>query len=138
MKHRYFGNHLGRNTKQARALYRSLVVSILDRGRIETTLAKAKSVQGMIDKVINLAKKNTVAAKRLIAKELGTDISLDPKQFAARNSGYTRVLRLGQRFSDTTERVLLELVDQKVVAPVPEPTKPIRPIKKVKKNDKTS
>ncbi|MBI4099529.1 50S ribosomal protein L17 [Candidatus Microgenomates bacterium] len=141
MRHGYFGNQLGRNTKQSRALYRGLVEHLLDHGRIETTLAKAKAVTGMVDKVIGLAKKNTVNGRRQIAKALGHDKTIAAAQFATRTSGYTRIIRLGQRFSDTTEKVILELVDGKAVVPVVA-TAPAAPKKKVirkKKNaDKTS
>lgn len=117
MRHRVFGNQLGRNTKQARALYRSLVSELLDHGKIETTLAKAKSVNGMVDRVINFAKKNTLSARREFVKVMGND-KLSNKVFsqvapklANRQSGYSRIIRLGKRFSDTTEKVILELVE---------------------------
>ncbi len=115
MRHRVFKNHLGRNTKQARALYRSLVSAVLDRGRIETTLAKAKAVRGEIDKAINLSQKNP-----------------------ARKSGHSRIIRLGKRFSDTAEMVILELVDRPesvVEKPVEEPKKKV--IRKKKNANKT-
>ena len=117
MRHKIHGNQLGRNTKQARALYRNLVKEVLDHGKIETTLAKAKAIQGMVDRVLNYAKKNTVSARREAVKILGTDLLLKklfyevgPK-YSNRHSGYSRIIRLGQRFSDTTERVILELVE---------------------------
>lgn len=117
MRHRVFGNHLGRNTKQAKALYRSLVTALLVNGKIETSLAKAKAVQGMIDRIINFGKKNTAAARREVVKTMGKDALLTKifkelaPRFSDRNSGYTRIVRLGQRFSDTAERVFLELVE---------------------------
>lgn len=117
MRHHYFGNQLGRSTKQVRALYRNLVSEVLDHGRIETTLAKAKAVRGLVDRTIGYAKKNTVAAQREAVKTLGSDkllkklfSEIGPK-YSNRNSGYTRIIRLGQRFSDTTEKVILELVE---------------------------
>lgn len=89
MRHRVFGNQLGRNTKQARALYKSLVAEVLKHSRIETTLAKAKAVRGEIDKAINASRENLT-----------------------RKSGHSRIIRLGKRFSDTAEMVILELVDK--------------------------
>lgn len=109
MRHRIFGNQLGRNTKQARALYRSLLLEVFDHGRIETTLAKARAIRPDVDKIITLVKKNSLAARRQIVKILGSDLVLK-KSFSDRNSGYSRIIRLGQRFSDTTEKVILELI----------------------------
>lgn len=88
---------------------RGRVLALLERGKIETTLAQAKSVRDLVDKVINLSKKNTVAARRELRKILGKDIEVASK-FKDRNSGYSRIIRLGKRFSDTTERVILELI----------------------------
>ncbi len=129
MRHKVFGNQLGRNMKQARALYRSLVFELLDHGKIETTLAKAKSVTGLIDHVLNFAKKNTISAKREVVKIMGDDklskklFSEVAPKFSNRNSGYTRIIRLGQRFSDTTEKVILELVEGVEIPPTKNATK---------------
>ncbi len=117
MRHKVFGNQLHRNTKQAKALYRGLVTNLLERGRIETTMAKAKAVRGMVDKVINLAKTEPVMARRQVIKIMGTTNSLNrlfgeiAPRMTNRNSGYTRIVHLGQRFSDTAEKVYLELVE---------------------------
>lgn len=126
MRHKVFGNQLGRNTKQARALYRGLVRDVLSRGRIETTLAKARAIVPMIDRVVTLAKKNTVAARREIIKILGSDQFVTPA-FPNRNSGYTRIIRLGERFSDQAKLVILELVEKI------EPAKKVEEPKVVKK-----
>lgn len=117
MRHGYFGNQLSRNTKGAQALYRSLLTELFDHGRIETTVAKARAVAPTVDQVVNFAKKNTVAARREVTKILGSDKALDkifsnvaPK-FANRNSGYSRVIRLGERYSDSAKMAILELVE---------------------------
>lgn len=118
MKHKVFGNHLGRPTNQAKALVRNLVMEVVDHGRIETTLPKAKIVVGEIDRVINFAKKKTVAARREVVKILGGENKIVEKlfsdfssRFKDRNSGYTRIIRTGKRISDTAEMAILELVD---------------------------
>ena len=130
MRHKVFGNHLSRNTKQAKALYRSLVTELLEHGRIETTLPKAKAARAMVDRVITFAKKNSVNARREVVKILGGGNSLErlfgeiaPKM-RNRNSGYTRIIRLGQRFSDTAEKVYLELVEGVEITPKPVEEKP--------------
>jgi large subunit ribosomal protein L17 len=96
-------------TNWSKAVRRGLIIEVLQRGRIETTLTKAKSVQGEIDKVINLLKEKSVNSRRQLVKILGQEIKTD-KDFSGRNSGYSRIIRLGQRFSDTAEKVLLELI----------------------------
>ena len=118
MRHAVYGNQLGRNTNQAKALYRSLVSELLDHGRIETTVAKAKAVIPIIDKTINFAKKNTIAARREVVKILGSEKLLGkiftevaPK-YSNRNSGYSRIIRLGNRFSDAAKLAILELVEE--------------------------
>ncbi|MBI3887914.1 50S ribosomal protein L17 [Candidatus Microgenomates bacterium] len=143
-------NHLGKRTNVAKALYRGLISEVFDHGRIETTLAKAKAVSGEIDKLINFAKQGTVNARRLTIKTLATDRYFDKlsKTFQDRKSGYTRIIRLGQRLSDASEMVIFELVE-KIAEPVKEVAKtveePVKPekvkaekkvIKKVKKATK--
>ncbi|MCL4389763.1 MAG: 50S ribosomal protein L17 [Patescibacteria group bacterium] len=114
------------NTNQAKARRRGLVSALFERGKIETTVAGAKSVAGLADKLMGLAKKNTVASRRQAIKILGGDRliakifgEVAPK-YANRQSGYTRLIRLGQRFSDTAEMGILEFVEG--TEPKPEPT----------------
>ncbi len=117
MRHRVFGNQLGRNTKQAKALYRGLTKSLFLHGRIQTTLAKAKAAVSMVDRVITFAKKNNVSAKREVAKILGGVDLIDKifneigPRFAGRNSGFSRIIKLGDRLSDSTKLAILELVE---------------------------
>ena len=99
-------------TNLAKAVRRGLIAQVLNRGQIETTLVNAKSVQGEIDKVINLLKKKSVNSRRQIVKMLGREIDIN-RDFSDRSSGYTKIIRLGQRFSDTAERVILELIENK-------------------------
>lgn len=130
MKHGIFGNQLHRRTNAAKALYRSLIGEVLDHGRIETTLARAKAVQGEIDHVVNWAKEGTVNSRRQIVKTLGRDVKLT-RDFSDRKSGYTRIIRLGQRAADTAEMVILELVEGKEVKVEPE-------VKKVETKETTA
>ena len=136
MKHAVKHNQLGRNTNQAKALYRGLIQSLIDKGRIETTQAKAKAVIGKIDHVINLVKENSVNSRRLLLKILGND-KMFGKMFAqitgkmdGRKSGYSRIIKLGKRGSDNAEMVLLELVDKESKS---EPAEKLKPLKKLKK-----
>ena len=109
-KHRKFG----RETKQRKALYKSLATALIENGKIKTTQAKAKSLSGHFDKMVTMAKKQTLASRRLLQSQVGdkavkklfTEIapSMDGKK-----GGYTRVIRLGQRKSDGAEMAMIEL-----------------------------
>jgi len=138
MRHSYFGNHLGRSTNGAKALYRGLTIELFDHGRIETTLAKAKAIIPMVDRVVSFAKKNSISARREVTKILGNEKMLDkifteiaPK-YSDRHSGFSRIIRLQERFSDSAQLAILELVEGITLAPViEEPKKAVT--KKTKK-----
>lgn len=107
---------LGRPTDQRKAMLRGMVTYLLENGRIETTVCRAKEVRSLAEKMITLGKSNTLAAKRqamsFITKEdvthkLFTEIA--PK-YADRAGGYTRVLKTGPRRGDAAEMAIIELV----------------------------
>mgnify|MGYP001613326047 CR=1 FL=1 len=109
-RHRKFG----RETVQRKALYKSLATALIENGKIKTTAAKAKSLSGHFDKMVTIAKKQTLAARRSLQSQLGneavkklyTDIA---PGFESKKGGYTRVIRLGQRKSDGAEMAIIEL-----------------------------
>lgn len=119
MRHQVYGNQFGRRTNVARALYRGLISQVLENGRIKTTHAKAKAIRGDVDRVIGYGKKADINARRELVKLLGTDRLTDlvftkvAPSLSDRTSGYTRIVRLGQRFSDTADKVFIELVNYK-------------------------
>lgn len=124
MKHRVKTSRFGRNTNQAKWLYRSLVSEVLEHGRIQTSKAKAKAIRGLVDKLINLGKDGSVSARRIIIKELGSNRQVElicneiaPKFKDHNNSGYTRIIKMGPRHSDTSEMVLMELINFSEVKP---------------------
>lgn len=94
-----------------------LLRSLLEHGKIETTLVKAKTIQPMMDRLITKAKRATNADKIEIRKKLADEkyiaILMDyaKSRFGKRTSGYTRVIRLGIRVGDAGDKVLLEFVD---------------------------
>lgn len=107
---------LGRETAHRNAMLRGLVTFFFENGKIETTVTRAKEVQAMAEKMITIAKEDSLANKRLVmsfitkesvSHKLFTEIA--PK-YADRNGGYTRVTRLGPRRGDAAEMALLELV----------------------------
>ena len=107
---------LGRPTDIRMSLLKGLVTYLLENGRLETTVYRAKEVRALTDKMLTLGKKNTLAAKRqalaFITKEevvvkLFNEIA---PSYADRNGGYTRVLKIGPRRGDGAEMAIIELV----------------------------
>jgi large subunit ribosomal protein L17 len=127
MRHQVSGYKLNR-TKGARiALRRNLIKQFFTNERIRTTATKAAAIRGEAERMITVARKvkdsddiEKVAARRLIVSRLGNNSNEVVKKlfdeiaprFAERNGGYTRVLKLGPRFGDKAEMVLLELVEE--------------------------
>lgn len=116
MRHKVTGRRLGRPSGHRKALYRGLVRDLLLRERIRTTLAKAKEVRGLAEKIITYGKKGELHHRRL-ALAFVTDKNVVAKVFdelseryAERQGGYTRVLKLGPRKGDGAPMAILELV----------------------------
>lgn len=108
---------LGRKTDHRMAMLKGMVTFLLENGKIETTLTRAKEVSALAEKMITLGKVNNLANKRralaFIKKEavvykLFNEIS---PAYADRNGGYTRVLKLGPRRGDGAEMAIIALVD---------------------------
>ncbi len=118
MPHQIAGRHLNRNSSQRKALFKSLVTQVLQHERIETTEAKAKAVRSDVEKIITLAKRGDVHARRLVLKTVANKKVVEKlfdkigPRFADRNGGYTRIIRLGPRHGDAAEMVLLELTER--------------------------
>ena len=107
---------LGRPSDQRRAMLRAMTTYLLENGQIKTTYARAKEVAPMAEKMITLAKKNNLAAYRQVlsyvtkedvAKKLFDEIA---PNYAERNGGYTRVLKMGPRRGDAAEMAIIQLV----------------------------
>jgi large subunit ribosomal protein L17 len=116
MRHLVKKKKLGRSSNQRRALLRSLVTSFLDKERMQTTVAKAKATRPLAEKMITLAKKNTLHSRRMayrfiykkeVVKKLFDEIG---PRFSERPGGYTRIIKLGPRSGDGAEMAILELV----------------------------
>ena len=107
---------LGRTSDQRRAMLRAMVTYLLENGQIKTTVTRAKEVAPVAEKMITLAKTNTLASYRQalsyitkedVANKLFKEIG--PK-YADRNGGYTRVVRIGPRRGDAAEMAIIQLV----------------------------
>lgn len=116
MRHKKKGRQLGRQTKHRWALFRSLVTSLLEHERIETTEAKAKEVRGFTDRMISLGKDGSLPARRralsflrskAVVSKLFSDVA---SRFQDRPGGYTRIIRTRRRIGDAAEMVAMELV----------------------------
>lgn len=119
MKKRVFGRQLSRERDTRRALFRSLIRALVKHGKIKTTKAKAKAIQADVDKLINLAKKETASAKRRVFAVLGNDKETTKKvlrevvpSFLDRSGGYTKIIPLPTRRGDAAEMVRLEWVKE--------------------------
>ena len=117
MAHRVDGRKLGRKQGPRLALYKNLTVSVLRYERIKTTEAKAKEVRGRVEHMITLAKRGDVTARRAVISQFPNEPLVVDKLFDElapkykdRTSGFTRIVRLGQRVGDAAEIVQLELI----------------------------
>ncbi len=116
MRHRAKGRQLSRTAEHRRALLRNLATSLFLHGRVDTTVAKAKELRPYAERLITLARRGDLHARRLAARKVrGRDAlarlfaEIGPR-FAARPGGYTRILRLGHRRGDGAEVARIELL----------------------------
>jgi large subunit ribosomal protein L17 len=117
MRHQKQRHKLSRDSAHRRSLLRNLCRDVIDHERIRTSEAKAKAAKPKVEKLITLAKRGDLHARRQALSELNQDKFLTHKLFeeiapryADRDGGYTRIVKLGPRRSDSTEMVFLELV----------------------------
>ena len=121
MRHKRSGFKLKRDIAGRRSLLRNLVTSVIDEERIITTVPKAKAAKPLVEKMITLAKKDTLHCRRQAAAFLMTPASVQKlfdklgARFGQRNGGYTRIVRLGPRKGDGAEQAMLELVGSELV-----------------------
>ena len=116
MRHRKAGRKLGRTAAHRNAMLRNMVTSLLEHERIVTTVPKAKEARRVADKMITLAKRGDLHARRqayayIRSKEVVAKLfdELEP-QYADRQGGYTRIIRTGVRHGDAASMAILELV----------------------------
>jgi len=121
MRHGVSGYKLKRNIASRNSLLRGLVTSVIESDFIITTVPKAKAVRPLVDKMITLAKEDTLHSRRQAAAFLRTPASVQKlfdklgTKFGQRNGGYTRIVRLGWRKGDGAELAKLELVGTELV-----------------------
>jgi large subunit ribosomal protein L17 len=117
MRHRRKKGKLSRDAAHRRSLVRTMSKQLIEHERIRTTQPKAKALKPEFEKLITLAKRGDLHARRQALSELNQDKFVVHKLFeeiapryANRNGGYTRIVKLGPRRSDSAEMVFLELV----------------------------
>lgn len=121
MRHRIGGFKLKRDPSARRALLRGLVTNVIEYERIITTVPKAKAARPLVDKMITLAKRDSLHARRQAAAFLNTPAAVKKlfdqlgTRFGQRAGGYTRIVRVGTRKGDGAEQAMLELVGSELV-----------------------
>jgi large subunit ribosomal protein L17 len=143
MRHQKKTVKLGRSQAHRDSLLANQVCSLIIHQRIRTTLAKAKAARPLAEKMVTLGKKGTIHARRTAAAYLHQDAAVKKlfeeiaPRSAARKGGYTRIVKLGERKSDSAPMALLEWVDAAVVETVSEeiPEKPKAAKKSAPKKD---
>jgi large subunit ribosomal protein L17 len=121
MRHKVSGYKLKRNVGARKALFKGLVTSVIEHERVVTTVPKAKAVRPLVEKMITLAKRDTLHTRRQAAAFLETPAALQKlfdklgTRFGQRNGGYTRLVRLGVRKGDGAEQAMIELVGSELV-----------------------
>lgn len=107
---------LGRSTDHRKAMLRAMVTFLMENGKIDTTVTRAKEVRSMAEKMITIAKAGDLHSKRqvysyitkeTVAKKVMDEIA--PK-YADRNGGYTRIVKIGPRRGDAAEMAIIELI----------------------------
>lgn len=118
MKHRIKGRKLSRTSSHRKALLRNLTISLVKYELIKTTLPKAKELRPFIEKVVTMAKIDSLANRRLVLSILANEEAVDKlfakigKRVSARNGGYTRILKYGFRTGDKAPMAIIEFVDK--------------------------
>lgn len=116
MRHHNANRKFGREQGQRRALLRSLAEALIKKGKIRTTEAKAKELRPFVEKLVTMARRNTLASRRLVVSRLGTEARAVPlfktiaPRYAGRPGGYLRITKLSPRLSDSAKMAIIEFV----------------------------
>ena len=115
--HRRATKYFSRKFNARKALFRGLIVSLVEHGRIRTTVTKAKEIRRHVEKAITLGKTDDLATRRILLSRIPNETTVNTiitdisKRFQDRPGGYTRVIKVGRRPGDTAEMAFLEFVD---------------------------
>tara|TARA_B100000674_G_C37333212_1_gene686250 strand:+ start:89 stop:550 length:462 start_codon:yes stop_codon:yes gene_type:complete len=129
MRHRKSGRKLGRNSAHRKAMFRNMATSLINEGKIQTTISKAKELRPIVEKLVTLAKNNIegkvdpmkrvnairqankfISSRETLEKLFSSDEGGLAGRYANRPGGYTRILRVGHRLGDNAEMAIIEFV----------------------------
>ena len=123
MRHRMAGRKFNRTSEHRKAMFINLANALIKHEQIKTTLPKAKDLRRVVERLITLAKKGDLHARRVLLSRMGNDRDMVTKlidviapRYAERSGGYTRVLKAGFRYGDMAPMAYIELVERDVEA----------------------
>ncbi len=122
MRHKRHISHFGRKSGPRKALIRGLVSSLVEHGRIRTTVVKAKELRRHVERAVTLGKKGTLHARRVLLSRYPNESTVTSiindlaPRFRERPGGYTRIIKVGHRPGDCAEMAMIEFVDHKPAA----------------------
>jgi len=118
MRHGMKGRKLNRTSSHRKAMFKNLAQALVKHEQIKTTLPKAKDLRPVVERMITVAKKGGLPARRRLIAQLGDEklaeklLSVLAVRYKARNGGYTRVLKAGFRYGDMAPMAMIEFVDR--------------------------
>ncbi len=124
MRHKISGRKLNRSSAHRKALFKNLAAALIKHEQITTTLPKAKDLRPVIEKMITIGKKGTLHARRQLISKLPKSADLNkimtelPDRYKDRNGGYTRIIKKGFRYGDSSPMAIIEFIDRNKEAKV--------------------
>lgn len=119
MRHGFAKRRLNRTSSHRKAMFRAMSCSLIEHEQIKTTLPKAKELRPIVEKLITIAKKNTLHARRTLISRLQSNKVVQKlfdeiaPRFANRNGGYIRIMKAGFRYGDAAPMAVIEFVERK-------------------------
>jgi len=122
MRHKMCHRKLNRTSSHRKAMFANMSAALIKHEQIRTTIAKAKELRPIVEKLITLGKKGSLHARRFAIARLAPDAHIEKlfgeiaKRYEARNGGYTRIIKDGNRYGDSAPMAYIELVDRNISA----------------------
>lgn len=119
MRHGFAKRRLNRTSSHRKAMFKAMACSLIEHEQIKTTLPKAKELRPIVEKLITMAKKNSLHARRMLVSKLQSNRTVKKlfdditPRFANRNGGYIRIMKAGFRYGDAAPMAIIEFVERK-------------------------
>lgn len=119
MRHGFAKRRLNRTSSHRKAMFKAMACSLIEHEQIKTTLPKAKELRPIVEKLITMAKKGSLHARRMLISKLQSNKTVKKlfddvaPRFAARNGGYVRIMKAGFRYGDAAPMAIIEFVERK-------------------------